>query len=119
MTAPTGIAASHIGGCTFHAATGIGIPVLYKDFFRMMGKKDEDGVPAAQKLEVLIIDEVSMMVRRPASGSVNSPRTRTHADRCRRHLPGGNVPQRDPTRTRWHPARRAAKCLTASMRCSG
>jgi ATP-dependent DNA helicase PIF1 len=61
VTAPTGIAASHIGGCTIHAAMGIGAPKLYADFNKMWGKKTPDGDRAIEKLRVLIIDEVSML----------------------------------------------------------
>lgn len=37
MCASTGIAATHVDGCTVHSAMGIGIPYKYQDFGRIFG----------------------------------------------------------------------------------
>ena len=58
VTAPTGIAATHINGTTIHAATGIGVPMYHSDFGRVQGRKMSK--IWTQEIEVLILDEVSM-----------------------------------------------------------
>jgi ATP-dependent DNA helicase PIF1 len=58
--APTGIAASHIGGQTIHLWAGIG---LGKDNMEKMCEKVEGSDPASgrwREADVLVIDEVSV-----------------------------------------------------------
>ena len=62
ITAPTGIAATHIGGTTIHSATGVGVPSHHSDFERRMrGGNASRAKALAQHLEVLLVDEVSML----------------------------------------------------------
>ena len=58
ITAPTGIAATHIGGVTLHSFAGHGVTQRLRDFWKMT-----KGKAAARWLgaEVLIIDEISML----------------------------------------------------------
>ncbi|KAK9868712.1 hypothetical protein WJX84_008381 [Apatococcus fuscideae] len=56
LTAMTGCAAEGINGVTVHSLIGIGVPNLIGDFRRMFGKKEQ-----LRALDVIIIDEVSMM----------------------------------------------------------
>lgn len=59
VTATTGLAATHLGGNTIHAFSGIGIhDYLPKDFFDKMHKGRRDAII---KADVLIIDEISML----------------------------------------------------------
>ena len=61
ITAPTGIAATHIGGTTIHAAFGVGVPLHVSDFERRMRGNPTRAKAVAQHLEVLLVDEVSML----------------------------------------------------------
>jgi ATP-dependent DNA helicase PIF1 len=56
VSASTGIAATHLSGCTLHSLMGCGVPVYIEDFDRMWDQRD-----TIRKLEVLIIDEISMI----------------------------------------------------------
>lgn len=59
VTATTGLAATHLGGNTIHAWSGIGIhDELPKSFFRDLPKGRRDMIA---KTDVLIIDEISML----------------------------------------------------------
>ena len=61
ITAPTGIAATHIGGTTIHAAFGVGVPSHVSDFERRMRGNPTRAKAVARHLEVLLVDEVSML----------------------------------------------------------
>ncbi len=59
VTASTGIAATHLGGTTIHAWSGIGIADSLNDrMLRDMSKSRQDRIA---KADVLVIDEVSML----------------------------------------------------------
>lgn len=59
VTATTGLAASHLGGTTIHAWSGIGIhDELPKSFWRDIPKGRRDII---LKTDILIIDEISML----------------------------------------------------------
>lgn len=59
VTATTGLAATHLGGSTIHAWSGIGVhDELPKNFFKDMLKGRRDTIA---KTDVLIIDEISML----------------------------------------------------------
>lgn len=59
VTATTGLAATHLGGSTIHAWSGIGIhDSLSNNFFKLMSKGRQDII---KKTDVLIIDEISML----------------------------------------------------------
>src|SRR5687767_4466903 len=59
VTATTGLAATHLGGTTIHAWSGIGIhSQLPKTFFKELLKGRRDTI---LKADVLIIDEISML----------------------------------------------------------
>ncbi|KAK9810843.1 hypothetical protein WJX73_001202 [Symbiochloris irregularis] len=58
ITAATGIAATHIGGTTFHSALGIGVPRDLDDFGKMFKPETRTKI---RKLKVLVLDEVSMV----------------------------------------------------------
>lgn len=59
VTATTGLAASHLGGSTIHAWSGIGIhDELPKYFWRDLAKGRRETI---QKTDVLIVDEISML----------------------------------------------------------
>lgn len=59
VTATTGLAATHLGGNTIHAWSGIGIHnQLTTDFYKFLTKSRADTI---KKTDVLIIDEISML----------------------------------------------------------
>jgi hypothetical protein len=60
VTASTGIAATHICGCTIHSAMGIGKPAFHSSFGRMFSDKKRLK-DLRNKLKVVIIDEISML----------------------------------------------------------
>lgn len=59
VTATTGLAATHLGGATIHAWSGIGIhDELHRYFFEKLGKTRRELIA---KADILIIDEISML----------------------------------------------------------
>jgi ATP-dependent DNA helicase PIF1 len=59
VTATTGLAATHLGGTTIHAWSGMGIhDVLPPDFVNHMAKGRKEII---EKTDILIIDEISML----------------------------------------------------------
>ena len=61
VTAPTGIAASHLpGGKTIFAAAGIGVPKHASDFGKIFVERTRE---YWRQLAVLVVDEVSMWCR--------------------------------------------------------
>ena len=59
VTATTGLAATHLGGNTIHAWSGIGIhDELPNNFFTRLSKSRADTI---KKADVLVLDEVSML----------------------------------------------------------
>ena len=64
ITAPTGVAATHIGGATVHAWAGIGVPSERLDFQRAWADVVTGGSTTAREricaTDVLVLDEVSM-----------------------------------------------------------
>jgi ATP-dependent exoDNAse (exonuclease V) alpha subunit len=59
VTATTGIAATHLGGSTIHAWSGLGVlDALPKRFFDKLPKTRRDQI---EKAHVLVIDEISML----------------------------------------------------------
>ena len=61
MVAPTGIAASHLNGSTIHSFFGLGIRDSMDDYFLNLLLQKEYLTERFSKLEILIIDEVSMI----------------------------------------------------------
>lgn len=61
VTAPTGIAASHINGITIHSFFGIGIREDFNDYFFDSLMQKEYLFNRFKKLKVLIVDEISMV----------------------------------------------------------
>lgn len=61
ITASTGIAATHIGGVTIHAWSGIGIKATLSKYDLDRIASNEYVVKRMRKAKVLIIDEVSML----------------------------------------------------------
>ena len=73
ITAPTGIAATHIGGTTIHSAVGVGVPQLHDDFAsRLSSGQAGKGKQLALHLQVLLIDEVCAETC-PADGPSRRP----------------------------------------------
>lgn len=59
VTATTGLAASHLGGSTIHAWSGIGIhDELPRNFVASLSKSRSDTI---MKTDILVIDEISML----------------------------------------------------------
>lgn len=59
VTATTGLAATHLGGNTIHAWSGIGVhDELPKNFYKDLPKGRKDMV---EKTDILVIDEISML----------------------------------------------------------
>lgn len=58
LVAPTGIAATAIGGSTINSSLGIGIPVRIEDFDKVRRPQNRRRIA---KWEVMVIDEVSML----------------------------------------------------------
>ncbi|MDR2063255.1 MAG: AAA family ATPase [Candidatus Nomurabacteria bacterium] len=59
VTATTGIAATHLGGSTIHAWSGMGVlDALPHNFFDKMSKGRREQI---EKAQVLVIDEISML----------------------------------------------------------
>uniref|UniRef100_A0A7S2ZDA0 ATP-dependent DNA helicase n=2 Tax=Rhodosorus marinus TaxID=101924 RepID=A0A7S2ZDA0_9RHOD len=58
VCAMTGVAAENVDGCTLHSLLGIGVPYERKDFRKMRNKSNSRRL---QRLDLLIIDEVSML----------------------------------------------------------
>ena len=58
ICAPTGIAATHIGGTTIHSAMGVGVPMMHEDFASRMGggASGGKGKALATQLQVLLTD---------------------------------------------------------------
>lgn len=61
IVAPTGIAASHIGGMTIHSFFGIGIRENIDEYFLDRLLQKEFLYSRLRKIKVLIIDEISMV----------------------------------------------------------
>ncbi|MEF3692125.1 MAG: helix-turn-helix domain-containing protein [Candidatus Moraniibacteriota bacterium] len=61
IVAPTGIAASHIGGKTIHSFFGLGIRENIEDYYLRWLKKQPFLEKRFKYLKVLIIDEISMV----------------------------------------------------------
>lgn len=61
ITAPTGIAASHIGGMTIHSFFGIGINESINDWILDRMTQKEYLFRRLAKVKVLVIDEISMV----------------------------------------------------------
>ena len=61
VTAPTGIAACNIGGCTIHSFAGIGIGEAPAQNLLQKIEKSKTAMKRWQECKVLIIDEISML----------------------------------------------------------
>jgi len=61
IVAPTGIAASHIGGVTIHSFFGVGIKEILNDFELDELSQREYLYDRFRELKILIIDEISMV----------------------------------------------------------
>lgn len=82
ITASTGIAATHVGGMTIHAWSGIGIKAWLSEWDLEAMLEREPLVRRVRSTHVLIIDEVSML----------SSRTLTMVDKALRVLRGTEEP---------------------------
>jgi ATP-dependent exoDNAse (exonuclease V) alpha subunit len=58
VTAPTGAAATLLGGQTLNSALGVGAPSLRRDFRAVLSPRNR---PRMRQLDVLVVDEVSML----------------------------------------------------------
>jgi len=58
VTAPTGIAAVNVGGCTIHSWAGFGLGEYYAHFDKMMDRTIREKI---RMTDALIIDEISML----------------------------------------------------------
>ena len=63
VTAPTGIAAANIGGCTIHSFAGFGTGKKSVHEIIHQIKSDEEAVLRWESCEVLVVDEISMLSR--------------------------------------------------------
>lgn len=88
VTASTGIAAEHIGGTTLHTFSGLGVPVVKSDFNRMT---DSRNVARWQEVDVLIIDEISMVSGEFFDGIEAQVAQIRYAQNGNRYLPFGGV----------------------------
>jgi len=81
VTASTGIAATHVGGMTIHAWSGIGVKkdLTAYDIDEIMSR--ERLVRRAQAAHVLIIDEVSMIDARTLSMAEKAIRALKHSEK--------------------------------------
>jgi hypothetical protein len=61
VTASTGIAATHVSGCTVHAAMGIGIPNCWTDFGKIYNMNRILKGRWSKHYEIVFIDEASMI----------------------------------------------------------
>lgn len=61
VTASTGIAATHIGGTTIHSWSGLGIREQLSDWDRATFKSNDRLIKRYNGIDVLVIDEVSML----------------------------------------------------------
>lgn len=61
VTASTGIAATHIGGVTIHSWSGLGIKEVLSDWDKENLAKDDRLIKRYNSVDVLVIDEVSML----------------------------------------------------------
>src|SRR6266704_4665973 len=59
VTATTGLAATHLNGTTIHAWSGIGVHDSFDT--RMAGKLAKSRQDLIRKVDVLVIDEISML----------------------------------------------------------
>ena len=58
VCASTGVAAVPLDGVTLHSATGVGVPLAYRDFSKVFSPKAKARL---RQCKVLLIDEVSMV----------------------------------------------------------
>lgn len=82
ITASTGIAATHVGGMTLHAWSGIGIAERMSEELLDAIASKEHVAKRLQKAKVLIIDEISMLSGNVLSMVDEVLRTVRHSDRA-------------------------------------
>mmetsp|Transcript_33576 Transcript_33576/g.32054 ORF Transcript_33576/g.32054 Transcript_33576/m.32054 type:complete len:659 (+) Transcript_33576:83-2059(+) len=61
ITAPTGVAAINVGGCTIHSFAGIGLGEGTSTYLKNKVLRNSNALKRWQNCKVLIIDEVSML----------------------------------------------------------